>query len=123
MFISWGEEIFYHQAILFQKFLVDFTSQKKSRVYNYGIMITCKVETVINRAVEKYAKETKQHMTDLKTFFSVELGKVTEALNDRPTKEEVREIVKEEMKPLETRVNLIQKEVGVINKKLTQINK
>ncbi len=51
-----------------------------------------------DKAVKKYAKETEQHMTDLKTFFSIELGKVAELVSSRPTEERVREIVREEIK-------------------------
>lgn len=65
-----------------------------------------------------FSKQSNQHMTDLKTFFSVELGKVLEAVNDRPTRADVREIVQEEIKPLKVEVHLIKKEVSEINKKL-----
>ncbi len=65
--------------------------------------------------------ENKQHMTDLKTFFSLELGKVAEITQARPTEERVREIVQEEMAPLTLDINIIKKEVSTINAKVSRL--
>lgn len=77
-----------------------------------------KIDVAVDTAVKKYSAETKQHMTDLKTFFTLEVDRAIEVLQGRPTEERVREIVQEEIRPLSQKVEIIEKEVKEINLKL-----
>jgi len=76
------------------------------------------VDKAVDKAVAKYSKETEQHMTDLKTFFTIKMDKALEIMRGRPTEERVREIAQEEIKPVKQEMSMVKKEIGYINKKL-----
>ncbi len=61
-----------------------------------GKSATMAADEAVNKYYAKAQVENKQHMTDLKTFFSIELSKVVEIAGARPTEERVREIILEE---------------------------
>ena len=77
-----------------------------------------KVESRFRVIFKEYQSEMKQHMTDLKTFFSVELAKVAEIADFRPMEGRVREIVHEETKDMRSDIAVIKREVAEINQKL-----
>ena len=87
-------------------------------VSNYIDVAVERERKIFRKDFAKFTKESKQHMTDLKTFFSIELGKVLEATIAKPTVERVREIALEELKPTKIEISLITKEIGLINQKI-----
>jgi hypothetical protein len=69
-------------------------------IANYIDSSVAKARHEFGLEIKDYKTEIKQYMTDLRNGFREEIKMGFEAFSDRPTKEEVREIFREEMPAL-----------------------
>ncbi len=91
-------------------------------VSNYIDITVDKAITKQDKKVRTYLKElnneNKNHMTALKQGFQDDIKKASELVGAFATKTDAREIAREEDKPIKMEMNIIKKEVSLINKKL-----
>jgi chromosome segregation ATPase len=77
----------------------------------------------IRADLREYKEESKRHMSAVLEKFDESLKAFKELIPSIPTEERIREIVHEEIKPLDTKINFCVTEVGRINKKLDEHGK
>ena len=107
---------------------------KFKQVYNSSIMISCKgcgvyqsnskniMDTTIKAYIKELSKENRDYMLALRQGFQDDIKKSAEMISAFATKTDVLEIVKEEIKPLETKIDLIISEIALINSEIGLMN-